>query len=167
MNDFWVEAKSRVLERISSPLLISFLISWCLINYDVLLTLASKESIFLRIWYVDTVLSLDKKRFLIPCGVAVAYTICYPFIVAVLEVVPVAAQTLSRWLQVVFFKRSSLLTKEERAVAFQEIEAKLKYIDEMQRSSFVMSGDDQVRFHENIVQNFIPNDISSSIQVNF
>lgn len=84
VDEILKSAKAQISERIASPLIGSFAISWCLWNYKFLVILFSSASVSQTFALIDTIafpttLSLVLNGVLLPTLTAVAYIFAYPY----------------------------------------------------------------------------------------
>lgn len=84
LNDLLQSTKATLAERISSPLLGSFAVAWCLVNYKFLVILFSAASVTQTFQLIDTVAFPNSKSVLIngvfrPLSFALAYVFLYPY----------------------------------------------------------------------------------------
>jgi len=84
VDEILKSAKAQISERIASPLIGSFAISWCLWNYKFLVILFSSASVSQTFALIDTIAfptswSLALNGVLLPTLTAVAYIFAYPY----------------------------------------------------------------------------------------
>ncbi|MBA1293439.1 DUF3450 domain-containing protein [Pseudomonas lurida] len=84
LDDLTTAIKAQLYERATSPLLGSFLISWCIINYKVLLIVFSSLSGPEKITYINMNLFANKNDyltmgFLFPLATSLALILIYPY----------------------------------------------------------------------------------------
>ena len=84
VDEIFKSAKAQISERIASPLIGSFVISWCLWNYKFLVILFSSASVSQTFVLIDTIAfpttwSLVLKSVLLPALTTVVYIFAYPY----------------------------------------------------------------------------------------
>lgn len=84
VDKIFKSAKAQISERIASPLIGSFAISWCLWNYKFLVILFSSASVSQTFALIDTIAfpttwSLVQNGVLLPAFTVVAYIFVYPY----------------------------------------------------------------------------------------
>jgi len=84
VDEILKSAKAQISERIASPLIGSFVISWCLWNYKFLVILFSSASVSQTFALIDkiafpTFWALVLNGILLPILTAVAYIFAYPY----------------------------------------------------------------------------------------
>ena len=84
VDKIFKSAKAQISERIASPLIGSFAISWCLWNYKFLVILFSSASVSQTFALIDTIAfpttwSLVQNGVLLPAFTTVAYIFVYPY----------------------------------------------------------------------------------------
>jgi hypothetical protein len=84
LNDLLQSTKETLTERLSSPLLGSFAVAWCLVNYKFLVILFSAASVTQTFELIDTVAFPNSKAVWLngvirPLSLALAYVFVYPY----------------------------------------------------------------------------------------
>lgn len=84
LDEILKSARQQIVDRLSSPLLGSFAVAWCLWNYKFLVILLSAASVTKTFELIDTLVfpnlsSVLIRGFLLPAGTAMAYIFLYPY----------------------------------------------------------------------------------------
>jgi DNA-binding MarR family transcriptional regulator len=84
LKDLIIGIRKQLSERLVSPLMPSFVISWLIVNYRLVVAILSSEPLEKKLSFIDTVLFPSSQivvshGFLIPLAASLAYILLYPY----------------------------------------------------------------------------------------
>jgi hypothetical protein len=85
LDDFLTALRQNILDRIANPLIISFIISWCLWNYKFIVILFSDASVTHTFFLIETIafpswIAILLKGISAPLASALFYVFAYPYV---------------------------------------------------------------------------------------
>lgn len=130
------EVKDAFRDRIKNPFFGAFCVSWSIINYKLILVLASAESLSFKFNYIDNVAFRDQsdlywRCITLPLATTAAYLLLFPAIGIFVGAVNTAWENFNAWIQACLSKRKTITAEEavEMHEMFERKTAELKEID--------------------------------------
>lgn len=138
LDDITTTIKAQLYERATSPLLGSFIISWCVINYKVILIIFSSLAAPEKITYINMNLFASSSDYLIkgafgPLLAALALILIYPYPAAWIYRISRNHQKQLKSIRQLIDDETPLTVKESRALRLESIQQQIKLESEIER----------------------------------
>lgn len=138
LDDITTTIKAQLYERATSPLLGSFIISWCVINYKVILIIFSSLAAPEKITYINMNLFASTNDYLIkgafgPLLAALALILIYPYPAAWIYRISRNHQKQLKSIRQLIDDETPLTVQESRTLRLESIQQQIKLESEVER----------------------------------
>ncbi len=126
MTNFFQDLKDLTLARVKNTLLLSFIISWSIINYSIVLKLIfSKVTIEDKIQYLNNAVFEWNKDLIFPILIVLAYEFLFPYLN--LLITKIKDKTISKWIKE--HKNNNMKDHYKGQIEVEKEKLNLKYIE--------------------------------------
>jgi hypothetical protein len=140
LQDILKSTQSTISERLSSPLLGSFFLSWCMWNYKLVVVLLSQASVLQTFNIIDTIIfpdwkSLAFRGLILPLATSLAYIFLYPYPYKLIYEFTLRKQRENSSIRQRIQDETPLTLEESRKIRSEMTRIESEYIREIDRQS--------------------------------